>query len=109
MSGHSAAHSACPHCRAFHKVNFVKEEAIKWALSDGYEVALTDTDIVWVKNPMQDLRENISGFDYAFQTARVTDDGQYTINGGLLYVKPTRAGIAALDLLLALLYEVDIQ
>lgn len=95
--------------RDFHKVNYVKEEAIMWAISEGYEVALTDADIVWTKNPMQDLRDSLFGFDYAFQTAQIDGEGRYNLNGGFLYVKPTGAAINALQLLLLRLFEVTMH
>lgn len=92
--------------RDFHKVNLVKEEAIIWAMLDGYEVVLTDTDLVWIHNPMKDLRVNYQEFDFVFQTANNDDLEPYQLNGGFLYVKPTKESLAAMNLLVATLTQV---
>lgn len=85
----------------------MKEEAIIWALSDGYEVVLTDTDLVWIHNPMVDLAKNYRQYDFAFQSASKEDLEVQELNGGFLYIKPTKASQVAMNLLVSTLTQVS--
>lgn len=88
-------------------MSLVKEETAVWALEDGYEVVLTDADLVWVRNPMVDLRENYEAFDFAFQMEEIDHlDGQ-DLNGGFLYAKPTQAALDALNRIITTSYQVQ--
>lgn len=93
--------------REFHKVNFVRDEMVAWALDEGYEVLMTDADVICYRNPMQNLADNYRFYDYTFQVEDRDAYGEYILKGGLFYVKPTNAAKGAMRILLARLYEVS--
>lgn len=93
--------------RKLHGAGFVKEKIIAKALAEGYEVVMSDADVVWNKNPMKNFAEHYRDFDFAFQDAVSDEALDNHLSEGLFYVKPTDAGKEAMEIILRRLDEVS--
>lgn len=85
---------------SFNKLVALKHESAILAMSLGYNVIVTDLDIVWLRNPLPLLRETAGqNFDIVFQCDNHYEHSSCYPCGGFFYARPTEPSIQALDTL----------
>lgn len=97
-------------CRNFNEANVVKHEAVIRALEMGYRVVSTDSDIVWLRNPLSYLRRAAGNdYDIVFQCDNALSDPKCNLCAGFYYANATTHAINAFKWLVSTKLEVSSQ
>lgn len=84
--------------RIFFMVSAYKATAVLEVLQRGYQVLFTDTDVIFLRDPREFIRESYSDYDFAFQAENQVIAKNYSINTGVFYASPTNSAMAALEI-----------